>query len=68
MSQGREKEARKALQWLRGWVSPEAVQTELDSLITYVQKNQQDPTDDYHPVATTEGKMSWGRSKNNVAI
>lgn len=32
LSKGRDNDARESLQWLRGWVSPDAVKTEFDAL------------------------------------
>uniref|UniRef100_A0A0A9WSX5 Facilitated trehalose transporter Tret1 n=4 Tax=Lygus hesperus TaxID=30085 RepID=A0A0A9WSX5_LYGHE len=38
MAQGREEDARKSLQWLRGWVSPQAVQNEVTELKRYAEE------------------------------
>ncbi|XP_054266867.1 uncharacterized protein LOC128989036 [Macrosteles quadrilineatus] len=40
VTKGRVKDAEKAFQWLRGWVSPEMVKEELDTLVCYVQETQ----------------------------
>lgn len=53
-------EARKTFQWLRGCVSPEKVQLELDALVNYVQKRNNTHrivnSRQYSSVISDEGK------------
>ncbi|KAG8336500.1 hypothetical protein J6590_043064 [Homalodisca vitripennis] len=40
VTKGRVDDARKAYQWLRGWVSPDVIQEELDALTDYVKQSR----------------------------
>ncbi|XP_054266805.1 facilitated trehalose transporter Tret1-like isoform X2 [Macrosteles quadrilineatus] len=73
VTKGRVKDAEKAFQWLRGWVSPEMVKEELDTLISYVRNSGQASTRvlnllEYQVVATEEGTTPSHATKSQLEI
>ncbi|XP_031639255.1 facilitated trehalose transporter Tret1-like [Contarinia nasturtii] len=72
LSKDRPKEALKAMQWLRGWVSPQAVQEEFSKLQNYSDQSTacilctKQSLKCYHPKSTLSDKVKELTRKRNI--
>ncbi|KAK7603446.1 hypothetical protein V9T40_003445 [Parthenolecanium corni] len=66
LSRGREEDALKSLQWLRGWVPPSIVRSEFEKSQRYINESKKlrKDTSSYLPVSLDEGDTK--KSKNEV--